>query len=195
MKRLLYLLATAGMLGGCQKTIVEPSEDTATLHDRFHGQYNLVSATADRAVDLNRDGQASTDLVTEIPHLNQAKSLDAGRLLVFIRDNGQKVLQEWWPQPNITRNWQYSSPDSVRLSGYNSQVAFWDFAFNKPITTLLLEPGPIANANGGRQAAPEEVTVEGDEQLRVVTLRLLYIGRSWQLVRITAVYKRFTIIT
>jgi hypothetical protein len=185
----------AGALGGCQKDTVEPSEDTAALHDRFHGQYNIVSATADRAVDLNRDGQASIDLTTEIPYLNQANSLDAGRLLVRIRDTGEKVFEEWWPQPIIHRNYNYSSPDSVMLSGYLSQAAYRNFTFDKAVTGLLVEPGPAAKADGGRSAAPEQVTIEGDGQLRVVTQRLLYIGRSWQMVRITVVYKRFTIIT
>ena len=191
MKKLIYPLLVAAALGSCHKNTVEPSEDTAALHDRFHGQYKIVSATADQAVDLNRDGQASTDLFKEIPDL----TLNQTRLLVRIRDTGEKVFEEWWSQPVIARNWNYSSPDSVMLNGYTSQVAFWNFTFNKPITSLLVEPGSAANANGGRQAAPETVTVEGDGQFRVVTLRLLYVGRSWQLVRITAVYKRFTIIT
>jgi len=195
MKKLLYLLATASALGGCQKKGIEPSEDTAALHDRFHGQYNLISATADRAVDLNRDGQASTDLAAEIPHLNQPEWLDAGRLLIRIRNTGEKVYEEWWPQPYIARNWQYSSPDSVILNGYLGQVAQRNFTFDKALTSMLVEPGPVAHADGGRFAAPEKVTIEGDGQLRVVTSRLLYIGRSWQLVRITVVYKRFTIIT
>jgi hypothetical protein len=195
MKKLIYLLGTTVALGSCQKSDSEPSEDTAALHDRFHGQYDIVSATADRAVDLNRDGRASTDLTTEIPYLNQAKSLNAGRLLIRIRDNSEKIFEEWWPQPYLARNWQYSSPDSMMLNGYLSQVAHRNFTFDKAVTGLLVEPGPAAQADGGRFAAPEKVTIEGDGQLRVVTQRLLYIGRSWQLVRITVVYKRLTIIT
>lgn len=191
MKKLTYLLAIAGALGGCQKSAVEPSEDTAVLHDRFHGQYNIVSATADRAIDLNRDGLASTDLLTEIPNLGRKQST----LNVFIRENGLKWFEDSWPQPNITRNWNYSSPDSVMLDGYLFNPLPRDFTFDKAVTSLLVEPGPADKANGGRTAAPESVTIEGDGQLRVVTLRLLYIGRSWQLVRITTVYKRFTIIT
>ncbi|RZK13258.1 MAG: hypothetical protein EOO56_27575 [Hymenobacter sp.] len=188
MKRLTYLLAVAGALGGCQKNTTEPSEDTAALHDRFHGQYSIVSATADRAVDLNRDGRASTDLLTEIPDLG----LNQSRLLVLIRDNGLKWFEDSWPQPIIARNWNYSSPDSVMLNGYLYSPMPRDFTFDKNVTSLLVEPGPADKADGGRRAAPEKVTIEGDGQLRVVTLRLLYIGRSWQFVRIVTVYKRFT---
>jgi hypothetical protein len=191
MRKLIPLLLAVSALGSCQKSAVEPSEDTSALHDRFHGQYKIVSATAERAVDLNRDGQASTNLLTEIPDLG----LNQTRLNVLIRDNGLKWFEEVWPQPIIARNWNYNNPDSVMLNGYLNNPLPRDFTFNQAVTSLLVEPGPADKANGGRTAAPESVTIEGDGQLRVVTHRLLYIGRSWQLVRITSVYKRFTIIT
>jgi hypothetical protein len=195
MKRLVYLMAMAGALGGCQKNNVEPNEDTAVLHARFHGQYKLVSSTADQAIDLNRDGQASTDVTKEIPDL----TLRQTRLIVLIRDggwnNGLKWFEEWWPQPIIIRNYNYSSPDSMMLSGYLSNPMPRDFTVDKTFTSLLVEPGPADKANGGRTAAPESVTVLRNDQLKVVTLRLLYISRSWHFVRITTIYQRFTSIT
>lgn len=191
MKRLVSLLVMAGALGGCQNDTVEPSADTSVLHDRFHGQYSIVSSVAEVPVDLNRDGQASANLLTEIPNLGLKQS----RLNVFIRDNGLKWFEEAWPQPVVARNWNYNSPDSVQLDGYLYSPLPRDFTFDKAITNLLVEPGPTDKANGGRTAAPESVIVEGDGQLRVVTRRLLYIGRSWQFVRITTVYKRFTSLT
>ena len=191
MKRLLYVLATAATVSGCQQNTVEPSEDTATLHDRFHGQYKLVSSTADQAIDLNRDGQASTDVTKEIPDLN----LNQTRLILLVRESGLKWFEEWWPQPIIARNWNYSSPDSVMLNGYLSNPVPRDFTADKALTSLLVEQGPADKANGGRTAAPESVTVLGNDQLKVVTLRLLYISRSWHFVRITTIYQRFTSIT
>ena len=121
MKKILLLLSVAGPLGSCQKSAPEPSENTAALHDQFHGQYAIVSSTADRAVDLNRDGKASADLTTEIPNLKSS------RLLLLIRENGLKWFSEAWPQPFITRNWQYASPDSVMLSDYISSPLARDF--------------------------------------------------------------------
>lgn len=191
MKKLVYPLLVAAALGGCQKSAVEPSEDTATLRNRFHGQYIIVSSTAGQAVDLNRDGQASTDLLTEIPNLGRKQST----LNVLIRDNGLKWFEDFWPLPAITRNWNYSNPDSVMVAGYLYNPVPRDFTFDKAVTNLLVEPGAADKATGGRTPAPESVTIEGDGQLRVVTLRLLYIGRTWQPVRIITVYKRFTSIT
>jgi len=191
MRKLIPLLLAVSTLSNCQKNTVEPNEDTSALHDRFHGQYSIVSATAEKAVDLNRDGQASTDLLTEIPNLGLPQS----RLNVFIRENGLKWFEDSWPQPYIGRNWNYSSPDSVMVYNYLYNPLPRDFTFDEAVTSLLVEPGPADKANGGRTPAPESVTIEGDGQLRVVTRRLLYIGRSWQPVRIITVYKRFTSIT
>lgn len=188
MKKITYLVALVGALSSCQKNAVEPSEDTTVLHDRFHGQYSIVSATANRAVDLNRDGQASTDLLTEIPNLGRKQST----LNVLIRDNGLKWFEDLWPLPALTRNWNYSSPDSMMVSGYLYNPVPRDFTFDKAVANLLVEPGAADKANGGRTPAPESVVIEDDGQLRVVTLRLLYINRTWQPVRITTVYKRFT---
>jgi hypothetical protein len=192
MRKLFSIMLAAGVstLSNCQKS-VEPSEDTAALHDRFHGQYKIISATAEKAVDLNRDGQASTDLLTEIPLLGANQS----RLNILIRENNFKWFEDRWPQPFISRNWNYNSPDSVMLTDYLYNPLPRDFTFDKSITSLLVEPGPVDKADGGRRPAPEKVAIEGDGQLRVVTLRLLYIGRSWQPVRITTVYKLFTSIT
>jgi hypothetical protein len=191
MRKLIPFLLAVSTLSNCQKNTLEPSEDTSALHDRFHGRYSIVSATAEKAVDLNRDGRASTDLLTEIPNLGLTQS----RLNIFIRENGLKWFEDSWPQPYIGRNWNYSSPDSVLVYDYLYNPLPRDFTFDKTVTSLLVEPGPADKADGGRTPAPEKVTIEGDGQLRVVTLRLLYIGRSWQLVRITTVYKRFTITT
>ena len=181
------LVMGVSTLSSCQKS-VEPSEDTSALHDRFHGQYKIISATTEKAVDLNRDGQASTDLLTEIPLLGANQS----RLNILIRENNLKWFEDHWPQPIIARNWNYNSPDSVMLTGYLYNPLPRDFTFDKPVANLLVEPGPVDKADGGRTPAPENVAIENDGQLRVTTLRLLYIGRSWQPIRIITVYKRFT---
>jgi hypothetical protein len=81
------------------------------------------------------------------------------------------------------------------LNGYLNNPVPRDFTANKALTNLLVAQGPVDKDNGGRTPAPESVTVLGNDQLKVVTLRLLYIGKSWQSVRITTIYQRFTSIT
>src|SRR5690606_21749554 len=69
MKRYHYLiicLAIAIASFGCTK----PDEDPAELVGvRFQGQYKVIMAVADRQVDVNHDGNASNDILAEIPAL------------------------------------------------------------------------------------------------------------------------------
>ncbi|TVT42677.1 hypothetical protein FNT36_00875 [Hymenobacter setariae] len=145
---------------------------------------------AETAVDLNRDGQASKDLLKEIPDL----SLSAGQLILLIQNN-VKLFEQFWPQAYVTQDYRQSSPDSLLLQGYADQIMPRYFSFDKSITRLVVEPGPAAAADGGRFPAPEEVKLEGNEQIRVVVNRLLFTRQGWRLVRVTTWYKRYTIIT
>ena len=190
MRKLFALGFTAAALGSCQKSTTEPNEDTAALHDQFHGKYRLVSAMAETAVDLNRDGQASKYLLKEIPDL----SLSAGQLVLLIQNN-VKLFEQFWPQAYVTQDYQQSSPDSLRLQGYADQIKPRYFSFDKSLTHLVVEPGSAAAADGGRFPTPEEVTLEGNEQIRVVVNRLLFTRQGWRLVQVTTWYKRYTITT
>jgi hypothetical protein len=190
MRKIIPLLLAISALSSCHKSALEPSEDTSALHDQFHGKYRLVSATAETAVDLNRDGQASKDLLKEIPDL----TLSAGQLIVLIKDDA-KLFNQFWPQPDVTRDWQQSSSDSLTVQGYADQMTPRYFTFDKAVTHMIVKPEPLAAADGGRFPVPEEVTLEGNEQIRVVVNRRIFIRQGWRFVRITTWYKRYTIIT
>jgi hypothetical protein len=187
---LVLLVLGAGGLGSCQERAPEPSEDTATLHTRFHGKYELLSAVADVAVDLNQDGIRSANLVEEIPNL---KSSDV--ILLIREDSGVKLFEQFWPQPNVTRDWNYSHPDSLTVQGYANQIRGRYFKFDKSVTNLLVEPDPVTIAKDDRFPIPEEAAIESGDQLRIVVRRALFTRKGWQLVRITTVYKRYTTTT
>jgi hypothetical protein len=190
MKNLLTLVLASGILASCQKQAPEPSEDTAALHTRFHGKYQLLSAVADVPVDLNRDGQASTNLVEEIPDV---KSSDV--ILLIPENRDVKMFEQFWPQPNVTHNWNYSSPDSLMVQGYAIQIVPRYFAFNKSVTNLVVESSPTSAANDGRFPVPEVAVIEKGDQLRITVQRSLFTHKGWQLVRITTTYKRYTSVT
>ena len=190
MKASAIVLLTAGALVGCHERTPAPSEDAAALHSRFHGKYQLLSAVADVPVDLDRDGRASTNLVEELPDV---KASDV--ILLIKEDNSFKLFEQSWPQPNVTRDWNASNPDSLIVQGYAIQLSPRSFTFDKSVTNLLIESGPVSATDAGRFPTPEVAAIEPGDQLRIVVQRALFTRKGWKLVRITSVYKRYTSIT
>ena len=190
-KTVLMLLGLAATLGSCQKDKLTPNEDIAALKEQFHGKYRIVSATSDIAVDLNEDGRVSTDLSQEIPYLSNS---DFEVLIGNSSINGGYVgmAVQFWQHQNVTRNWNYNSPDSVMVLGFVNQPTSRYFNFNQELTQLKLEQILDAPADNGQYPAPESITVAGPEQLLVVTNRLLFVRKAWKPVRITILYKRYT---
>ena len=189
-KAFLLLITVAATLSGCQKDKLAPNEDKAALKEQFHGKYSVVSATSDVAVDLNEDGRASTNLSQEIPNLSNSD------FEVLMGNNisttyiGMAVQS--WQHQHVTRNWNYNSPDSLIVMGFANQPTPRYFNFNAELTRLQLEQRPESPADKGRYPAPESITGAGPEQLMVVTNRLLFVRKTWKLVRITVLYKRYT---
>jgi hypothetical protein len=185
------LFVAATMLGGCQKSSSEPNEDVAALKEQFHGKYKIVSAISDVAVDLDEDGRATTNLSDEIPMLiNSDFEVRVGNNTVSNGYIGQ--LAQFWQIQNVTRNWNYSSPDSLMVLGFVNQPAPRYFNFNKELTQLLAEQLPDSPADNGQYPAPESITVAGPEHLLVVTNRRLFVRKIWTPVRVTTLYKRYT---
>ena len=189
-KILLILLSGTATLSSCQKEKLAPDENKAALKEQFHGKYSVVSATSDIAVDLNEDGRASTDLKVEVPSLaNSDFELLIGNYSTESNFIGMAV--QFWQHQHVTRNWNYTSPDSLMVLGFVNQPTSRYFNFNKEVTQLQMEQIPDAPADKGQYPAPASVTVAGPEQLLVVTNRLLFVHKSWQPVRITILYKRY----
>ncbi|MBF9220310.1 hypothetical protein [Hymenobacter ruricola] len=190
-KTVLLLLGITATLGSCQKDKLAPSKDVSALKEQFHGKYKIVSVTSDLAVDLNEDGRFSTNLSDEIPGLSNSD------FEVLIGNNSPKndyigMAVQFWQHQNVTRNWNYSSPDSLMVLGFVNQPTYRYFNFNAALTRLQLEQLLDAPADEGQYPAPESIAVAGPEQLLVVTNRLLFVRKAWKPVRITALYKRYT---
>ena len=185
------LLVAATILGSCHKNSLEPNEDVTALKERFHGKYKIISATSDIAVDLDEDGRATTDLSNEIPQLVNS---DFTVLITNSSTSNGYIgqLAQFWQHQNVTRNWNYSSPDSLHVLGSSNQPTPRRFNFNKELTQLLVEQLSDAPADKGQYPAPESITAVGPEQLLVITNRLLFVRKAWKPVCITVLYKRYS---
>jgi hypothetical protein len=192
MKQTLLLLSVAAALSSCQndQQVPEPSEDIAALREQFQGKYQLLSATSNQAVDLNGDGQPSVNLVAKVPTL--VESDVEVRIGHFpLQEDYVGFIDQSWQTQYLTPVRGY--PDSLVVGGFVNALTHLSFNFNAARTQLLPEQLPrVAN---DQYPAPVSITVVNAEELLVVTDRTVFVHSTWQPVRITVRYKRYTKIT
>lgn len=205
-KRLLLFLVSSALLTGCKLISPEVKNPLVAIHDRFHGKYKIISSTSDVPVDVNFDGNASTDLTTEI--LNLALDADEKHYPEYYLElrigidhsNGllpADLLTEWWPSQNILpgagKYWQGEqlAYDPDLDVGYESGGSFGFFKFSEGFKEITVD----VKAESFRFRKPESITVLPGDIIQVVTKRPLYTRQGAKNVTITTQYKRFTIIT
>jgi hypothetical protein len=209
MKSLLPILLTTVLLSGCSIISPDVPNPLIPVHDRFHGKYNIISSTTDISVDVNLDGNASTDLTTEIPALAvKADEQHYPEYYLELRigtdhSNGlspANLLTEWWPAQHIwlgtDKSWQgeplaYNSALSV---GYESGSTIGFFEFSIGFSTINVDtkdgiPLPY------RSSKPESITILPNDIIQVVSKRPFYTRQGVKNAMVTTRYKRFTSIT
>jgi len=160
-----------------------PSEDLEALREQFQGKYRLLSATSDCAIDLNSDGQASLNIMAEVPALIKSDvEVRIGRFAT--KETYVGFIDQAWQTQYFTAVRGY--PDSLVVGGFVNALTHRSFTFNADRTQLLPEQLPaVAN---DQYPAPASITVVSPEELLMVTNRVVFVQKSWQPVRITARY-------
>jgi hypothetical protein len=156
------------------------------IYQQFYGKYEIVSSISERPVDLDSDGEASIDLIDEMPNI------DNSHLVIFIKDNGindENVLLfiHGWHEQVFSRS---SSPDKANeIPSYVLKVVSSRFILNDHKDILFLQDDP------NEFPLPEEVSVNDEGQIQTVISRKLFTPDGWQTVKITSTYSRYTTVT
>jgi len=191
---LLLLSATA-----CRKETA-PHEDTETLYWRFHGKYKAVRSTSSEPVDVNFDGQASADLLEELPDLSRAnveilvnryrRQGPGGKSLSYF------TFSQFWPEQSLSAKGGYdanpTSYDPEVSVSYLLQGVIWGFDFDPLITRIHLRPEESSASDPARWPPPESITLEANNEIRVATRKRLYTREGWKTVEIVTLYRRYT---
>ena len=179
-----------------------PNEDVSALYQQFHGRYKVISSTSDKELDVNVDGNASADMMLEIPELATGPQYYLQLNIYGPSKNSPKpsfIYSQWWPEQYIrlgSKEW-----DGGQLLDYNpdyrvaylTQGSFRSLSFSSDLKQIIVNPSQ--NENPFRWVLPESVTVENNGRLRVVNKRRLYTSAGVKEVLITTVYERFTMST
>lgn len=179
-----------------------PNEDGSVLYPQFHGKYKVITSTSSEPLDVNLDGNASTDMMQEIPELTTGPQYYVQLNIYGPSKNSPKpsfIFSQWWPEQYIrlgSQEWDGGqlldySPD-YRVA-YLTQGSFRSLSFSPDLKQITVNPGQ--NEDPFRWVRPESVTVEDSGRLRVVNKRRLYTRAGVKEVVVTTVYERFTMST
>ncbi|GAB3508522.1 hypothetical protein GCM10027341_44430 [Spirosoma knui] len=203
MKNVIIALISLG-LAGCYPKEFAPNENAEALHEKFHGKYKAIRSVSSEPLDVNLDGQASTDMLVEIPDLtlNYSNYLE---LRIYSPNKYSSksafLFTQWWPEQHIwmsTTNKVWDGEpidyDPERIVNYNMQGVVRYFSFSPDLKRI--DVAPNTKEDLFRWVYPESVTVDpGSNTIQVVNKRRLYTRTGVKDVIITTTYARFTMIT
>jgi len=188
-KQSVYLLVIImALIGGCKKDT--PTNPQSELWERFHGKYAITRATSDVAVDVNLDGNKSTNLVEEIPDLKYTHlELRIGT------KTGRNGYAHYWANQSLNSEKKPAGYDPSILVMYLNQPTVASFEFNDVLTALSLHQEPSKEPQPEAFSLPESVTIGKNDEITVKMKRTLYTQYGWVPVSIVVTYARFTKVT
>lgn len=183
-----FLVVIMALMLGCKKDNATDSRNQ--LWERFHGKYAITRATSDIAVDVNLDGNKSTNLVDEIPYLkNTFLELLIGKNADY---NG---YAQFWANQSLSSEHKPAGYDPSVLVMYLSQPIVASFKFNDDRTALYLSQEPSKDPQPEVFSLPESVTIGKNDEITVKMKRTIYTRFGWVPISIVVTYARYTKVT
>ncbi|MHA4739602.1 hypothetical protein [Dyadobacter sp. MSC1_007] len=208
MKRILLIALTLAQMPACKTgdSPIPQNENVDLLYEQFHGRYKIVSSETSEALDVNLDGVASINLMTELEAL-QDEPLMGPSIEVRIHKAskaapapGFSFMQAWPEQflrmgPGKVWDGIEMIPFNPNYSfAYDLKVLYRKLAFSEDLKTLTITPSEGENTFF-LQSVPKSVNVQPDGKIVVVTERKIYTSSGVKEVLITTVFERYTMTT
>ena len=183
-----FLVVMMALMLGCKKDNATGSRNQQW--ERFHGKYAIIRATSDIAVDVNLDGNKSTNLVEEIPYLKNTF------LELLIGKNGDyNGYAQFWANQSLSSEHKPAGYDPSVLVMYLSQPIVASFKFNDDLTALSFSQEPSKDPQPEVFSLPESVTVGKNDEITVKMKRTVYTRFGWVPISIVVTYARYTKVT
>jgi len=188
MNRTIYFLVCIILATGCSRNASSPDK-TKQIYERLHGKYNVVSSVSNEAVDVNLDGNATIDMLSEIPYLAYSD------LEIRIVDKKVFLLAQFWPEQYIGADTEPTGYDPSLAVGYANQCATRTFSFDPAGNNIQVNADTEPKPDPRHFPFPTSVTTEGEGVVKIVFSKKLYTTAGWKNVVITTIYKRYTMET
>lgn len=189
MKKELLIALCVLIFASCSKD--DAVEDSESLKAQFQGKYELISAESEIPVDMNMDGVNSTDLFKENTQLSEAAIM----IKILDPEYEYHLFEEKWPMVSsqVSRDEAFdpNKEYTAYALGYDTYFNLGLFVFNADHTEIHLLEDPEKNSVNTLLSF-ESVMVQGNEQIKVITLRNLYTKKGWIRTKIVSKYRRYT---
>ncbi|REA63994.1 hypothetical protein DSL64_00005 [Dyadobacter luteus] len=209
MKNLLISTLVLIQMLGCKSNEQIPQQETRNidaLYQQFHGKYRIVSAVSNEEVDVNLDGKASTDLLTEIEELTIGSLTNPySEIRIYkpsqLNPEASFLFTQAWPQ-QFVRMGNGKVWDGLEMIAYNPNYSFaYDmkvvvrkFDFSEDLKQLTVVPDN-SEAPIFLQSSPKSVSVLDDGKIVVTADRKIYTSEGVKQITVTTTYERFTMTT
>jgi hypothetical protein len=181
MKHIYYfLICCIALTSGCRRE----SDNTGQVHKQLHGKYKAISSVTSAGVDVNMDGAASTDLLSEMDELAHCE------LEIRIVNKNHFLFNQFWPE-------QFIRPGNppAPIVDYACQGVGRRFSIAGDNVTLQLKPDQTTPPDPNLWVFPTSVTIEGKDLIKIVFTKKLFTASGWESVTIITLYERYTMIT
>lgn len=164
------------------------------LEERFHGKYEIIEATSATPVDLNMDGEGSTNLLDENPAILNAQ------IELRINENSN-LFSELWPVEDImatVEEFDSTTYYPTYVINYALFALGNRFHFVENYTAIELinrEPAFNRGTADPRVVFPDSIKIEEDGIITVISTRNIFTFNGYMTVEIVAKYRRYTKIT
>lgn len=203
MKKFLCMLVCAVLFVGCtnndddNELIV--TKEKLLLNEKLTGKYKLVSCVADKALDLNDDGKASTNLFEEnsllkSPFLEMIIIVPTNEFHSSLKDN-EFVFSEFWPTENDLR---FKSKDDPILPTNDPIENHYDIygyvligKFDADAKFGYFSKDKIED-DGKNTLLDIKIETMDNDEVKVISTRKFYTLQGWVTANTESIYKRYT---
>lgn len=155
------------------------------------GKYTVISMVSDSSVDLNNDGIASTDLLTEIdPAVFNSTLPELEIKPVVINNQLQELMSFNLPHSNLTD----STPGSPSGVKFTTTGIGYTYEFNDDTQVISIHDNAPSSGNNQQAIAGhmESIQVIGDNKLKAIFTKYYYdfSVTKWKMLTITCIYTK-----
>lgn len=164
-------------------------DETKQVYERLHGKYKAVSSISSEAVDVNLDGTALINILSEMPYLEHCN------LELRVTSKEKILLYQIWPEQYFSYGTEPTGYDPSLPVLYARQGATFTFSLDANNSNLQLSSDSSPSPDPDRFPVPTSVIAEGSDRIKIVLSKRLYTSAGWKTVTITTLYERYTMTT